>query len=655
MNKTVSYLLFLGICLSLAGSAFGMIPVGNPDFEEPVLGEDGYAYLDDIIDSPWLVEDSGGTPYVAWISRGYYASEPSQENQKLVCEEDIIYQTLSSTYLEGGAYVFSTDVLSLDGWGENWVLFFFDATTGDHLNPLFSQSSIDPGQEPVLVVNQWVRRSVTFEISSNLAGHNIGIGLTGDAWTMYDNITVEYDPRGRAMPVAPIDWAYPDLDLLQWERDDPNGPDIGPAPYNVNVYFGTDPNLKEADQIEADYDGGSTGNFAKPLAENTIYYWRVDIIDPNDGSPTVMKGNTWNFITTTPPAIIITETDDGTTVGEQDPGVNNDEFVLTLSKDPGAGVEVEVSFTEVTKYNPLTIGYLALDSWDGEPEAAPDLQVTHSGGTEISSRINASLDNTEEWLFDNMNYAGYPPLHIFYDPDYGGSDQVIGLRFNNVEIPQGATIGSAIVEFEVDEAQDAQVYGVVTGENVDNASAFVEEQFHLQNRLAANPTTAASKFAWTADYAVDDKVQTSDISAVIQEIVNRPGWQSGNSIALILTEDMNPQPDDLEPVATYVLDSSNWDTGVTVTITAVDDEMIEVDPEETTLTTLTSSADSNWDGLSDTEVTVVVLENDCGSWGFSPMDLNKDCVVNIADLAMFASQFELCSDPQYPGLCDDNR
>ena len=64
---------------------------------------------------------------------------------------------------------------------------------------------------------------------------------------------------------------------------------------------------------------------------------------------------------------------------------------------------------------------------------------------------------------------------------------------------------------------------------------------------------------------------------------------------------------------------------------------------------------AHWNGLSAPDVTVIVLENECGAWGFAPLDLNKDCAVDIVDLAMFASQFEMCTDPQYPSLCDDDR
>ncbi len=243
---------------------------------------------------------------------------------------------------------------------------------------------------------------------------------------------------------------------------------------------------------------------------------------------------------------------------------------------------------------------------------------------------------------------------------------MIGLRFNSVAIPQGATIDSAIVEFEVDETEaTGEVHGIVTGEDVDSAAALVNDAFHLRDRLAANPTVATSSFAWTADYTVSTKVPTSDISSIIQDIVDRAGWNSGQSIVLFFTEDMNPDAADIDFIdptdpwaprsSTYVLDSSNWDTGVTVTIAAIDDSDLETDPDPITLTSTASSGDAAWDGVSVADVIVNVAENECGAWSFSAYDVNTDCFVGLADLAMFLDEYLTCTTPNISGCVETYR
>jgi len=662
MNKTVSYLLFLGVCLSLAGSAFGMIPipVGNADFEDRPMAPGNYSY--NIAPWEWIATPLG--VYDPWIDHGYYGGEPTPLTQSLVTEGHIVYQTLSATYQGGHAYVFSVDVGA--NWGDDdWEIFFFDATTADAETPLVSLSSIDTGQGPIPEEGQWFRKSITFVPAVEQVGHTIGIGFTGEQFVMFDNVTVEYQRGAPATLVAPIDWAYADLALLEWERPTPL---VGGETILVNVYFGTDPNLipgvNGTLQIETAQDIDETGAFLpQPLVLDTVYSWRVDCIDPNGGNGDVItKGDTWSFATTVPPGVIVTESGGSTEVGEGDRLANRDDYILRLTMDPGAGVSVSVTVSEVpVLLNPTTTRE-TMEAYNGEADNAPELQVTLSGGAAVSSRVSSGADDTEEWLPDEWNYPASSDLEFFDD----GGGQIIGLRFQNVAIEQGAAIDSAIVEFEVDETNaTGEVHGIITGENVDNAPALAVEYNILRDRLAANPTTATSSFAWTADYAVNTKVPTSDISDIIQEIVNRASWASGNSIVLFFTEDMTTDEPDIEFIdatdpwaprsSTYVLDSSNWETGVTVTIAAIDDSLIEVDPEPVTLAATTSSADSAWDGLSVADVTVFVLENDCGAWGYLPLDLNKDCVINLGDLAMFASQFGMCTDPHFPAICDDDR
>ncbi len=460
---------------------------------------------------------------------------------------------------------------------------------------------------------------------------------------------VEYSTGVRL--VAPVGWAYVDLALLEWKRPEPNSPSESVLP--VNVTFGTDENLDPGHvdtlEIETNADIDSTSAFPA-LDEETDYYWRVDLIDPNDGIPSIIPGDIWHFVTTIPAELNVTETDGTTEPGERDPTVNADEIILSLSRDPGAGVEVEVTITEVQKYNPLTNTKETVEAGVGDDSAK--LIIGYDGTGSVEKLIATENDDMEQDVAGGGNDMGSSDLEFFDD----GGDQIIGLRFTGINIPQGATIDSASVEFIIDETEnDGEVYGFITGEKVIDAPLLENINFHLRDRLAANPTAATSSFTWTETYAIGDSLPTPDIASIIQEIVNQAGWTSGSSIVLFFTEDMNPDPLDLESVATYVLDSSNWETGVTVTITAVDDDVLEVDPEETTLTVTTSSTDSEWDGLSVADVTVFVLENECGAWGFDPLDLNTDCVIDIADLALFASQFEMCSDPQYRVLCEDVR
>ncbi|MHC4534233.1 MAG: LamG-like jellyroll fold domain-containing protein [Planctomycetota bacterium] len=161
-------------------------------------------------------------------------------------------------------------------------------------------------------------------------------------------------------------------------------------------------------------------------------------------------------------------------------------------------------------------------------------------GRTIEIRVAAGEDDAEEKVADGSISLGSSDLEITEEgnPD---DNQLIGMRFANVGIPQGAVITSAYVQFQVD-AGDIDVPGdnrpgtkFLRGEAVDDAASFTSAAFDISSRPT---TTAEASWDWP-EWLVGDEEgpdqQTSDISAVIQEIVDRPGWASGNSLALIIT------------------------------------------------------------------------------------------------------------------------
>ena len=158
------------------------------------------------------------------------------------------------------------------------------------------------------------------------------------------------------------------------------------------------------------------------------------------------------------------------------------------------------------------------------------VQGSSSGTTTtVTSRVNQSSDDAEENVSGGSMDLTSSDLELISD---GGTDQLVGIRFNNITIPQGAIISSANIEFETDELDSGPTSLTISGEDVDNAVSFSTS---LGNISARTKTTASVSWnnvpAWNT---VDEKHQTPDISAIIQEIVDRGGWSDGNSIVLIL-------------------------------------------------------------------------------------------------------------------------
>jgi len=106
------------------------------------------------------------------------------------------------------------------------------------------------------------------------------------------------------------------------------------------------------------------------------------------------------------------------------------------------------------------------------------------------------------------------------------------MRFNNISIPRAATIQNAYVEFEVDETGSEATSVTIQGQASDNAPAFTTSTGNISSRVRTTAQVAWNNIpAWTA---VNAKSQTPNISSILQEIVNRPGWASGNSIVIVI-------------------------------------------------------------------------------------------------------------------------
>ena len=145
-------------------------------------------------------------------------------------------------------------------------------------------------------------------------------------------------------------------------------------------------------------------------------------------------------------------------------------------------------------------------------------------------RISSNNDDAEERISDGDMYRDSSDLEFGYDNHVGGL-QIVGMRFKNVDIPQGATINSAYIEFETDETDSGTTNLVIFGENKDNPSKFSNKDDNISDRVTTSASVNWTPSAWNT---VNELHQTPDIKVIIQEIVNRTGWKANNKLVLII-------------------------------------------------------------------------------------------------------------------------
>lgn len=106
-----------------------------------------------------------------------------------------------------------------------------------------------------------------------------------------------------------------------------------------------------------------------------------------------------------------------------------------------------------------------------------------------------------------------------------------GLRFRNVQVPQGATVDSAWLELYAKFSDTTSVGLRLRGE--DTASA---DSFSTASDYNARTKTTAY-IDWSPPIVTAGQwYRSPDISSVVQEIINRADWVSGNPLVVFLDD-----------------------------------------------------------------------------------------------------------------------
>ena len=142
--------------------------------------------------------------------------------------------------------------------------------------------------------------------------------------------------------------------------------------------------------------------------------------------------------------------------------------------------------------------------------------------TSISITVSANSDDADQDPSTGQMWVG---------DGYSNLDNYVGERFQNVTIPAGATITSATLELFSRNTTTSSFSVNIHAQDADSPSTFSTSNYDLSNR-----TRTSASVGWTVSsvsYTADQSFTSPDFSAVVQEVVDRSGWSSGNSLVVI--------------------------------------------------------------------------------------------------------------------------
>jgi len=177
---------------------------------------------------------------------------------------------------------------------------------------------------------------------------------------------------------------------------------------------------------------------------------------------------------------------------------------------------------------------------DGDPQTTNDREDGYCNCTGVRAsdtlqvHVSNGSDDVEENGNDGSIYFNSSDLELVNDGSRG--DQVVGILFRNVQVPQGSFIQDAYIQFTVDEADLVTNTIHITQENADSAIAFANVAYNVSDRIRTAESVTWSVPSWPESSIGDNGYdqRTPTLRKLVQEVVDRSGWQWQNNMTFII-------------------------------------------------------------------------------------------------------------------------
>jgi len=171
----------------------------------------------------------------------------------------------------------------------------------------------------------------------------------------------------------------------------------------------------------------------------------------------------------------------------------------------------------------------------GKFGGAPSLHVEFDdyGAVNVAS---GDVQQAEEDFSNGNVFDISTDIELFYDADFFAF-QVIGLRFPSLEVPRGAEISYAYIQFTArreslgELVAEIQVERNATPAEYDASDNFT---YSVSSRDYHDEVVTWAPLEWYFSVATTSRQQTPDISSLVQQAIDMPGWAEGNPIAFRL-------------------------------------------------------------------------------------------------------------------------
>lgn len=179
-------------------------------------------------------------------------------------------------------------------------------------------------------------------------------------------------------------------------------------------------------------------------------------------------------------------------------------------------------------------------------------QAASAAGTaqtyEITAPILSASDDMEEYVSDGSLHFGSTHLELGVErPDDKDNTQaqLVCLRFDQLPVPAGAVIESAYIQFTTygsNSSTDGFSLTIAAEDTADSAPLPAGEGDDTAYAISSRALTEGilwqtdedNRILWHTESRATENQRTPDLTALVQEIVDKDGWAYGNALSMII-------------------------------------------------------------------------------------------------------------------------
>ncbi len=215
-------------------------------------------------------------------------------------------------------------------------------------------------------------------------------------------------------------------------------------------------------------------------------------------------------------------------------GVSWIEFPVVAGDSPSLGIEIVGPYTTFQDHPATMTGaqmpWLSASGVQGLSGMRVWLKPVSPYKLKTGIPISEATDDAEEGA-DGVTNTTSSVLEMVMD----ASKQIVGLRFDKINLAPSSEIRSAYIQFTAHAANDEETELEIHTEMVGSALPFEQTKINISSRVKSSQSVIWKPAAWTKADERAELQRTPNIAPLIKEVIKHPDWKPGNAVAILIS------------------------------------------------------------------------------------------------------------------------